>query len=456
MSSAPRPEAVPFAPGSSETPPPLAEALTSPDSGFLLVVAPDQGDMTLRTVIALAEARIRAGQDTVLMDAAFADPRLHQFMDVPNQEGVADIFEFGASLDRVVTEPETRALRFVPAGEYVSDTEQVMSSARWPRLAERAAAADAGLLIFTTAETPGVQALTAMAGGVILLGDEDGVERVAEALGSDTGILAVVEPVAEGMAPHGEEDEAEGRSIFDDPSLTEPVIFRRDQKRRRSPLIWILLVILLAVAGWFAWDTFLAPGATYGPDPVPAQDTAVVSNGPVPDPVAVETPVGYSVAVEAHQDLQTAQSRLARLRADMPAVGFYLAPVAVNESLFYRILAGPVQSRDAGEALMEALVDRGHKTAFDAWAVRPTTLAFRLGEFDTAVEALNRVEALRQQGIPAYVVPIRYDPGDPRHRVYGGAFENPGAASVMEGMLAEAGIEAPLVERVGVPVLVGS
>ena len=63
---------------------------------------------------------------------------------------------------------------------------------------------------------------------------------------------------------------------------------------------------------------------------------------------------------------------------------------------------------------------------------------------------------MAQQDIPAYIVTIRYEPGEPRYRVYGGAFENEAAAAVMEDMLAEAGIDAPLVRRVGEPIAVDS
>jgi cell division septation protein DedD len=158
------------------------------------------------------------------------------------------------------------------------------------------------------------------------------------------------------------------------------------------------------------------------------------------------------VAVEAHQDLDAAKERLARLRRAEPGIRFYLAPVSVNGSLFYRVLAGPVADREAGTALMRLLVDGGHKTAFDSWAVRPTTYAFHLGEYEAEEAARARVAELEGLGIPTYVVTVRYEPGPPRHRVYGGAFENRAAASVMQGMLDDAAVDAELVERVGVAV----
>ena len=165
----------------------------------------------------------------------------------------------------------------------------------------------------------------------------------------------------------------------------------------------------------------------------------------------IETPLPISISVEAHQDLESAQQRTAALREAEPSIGFYLAPLSVNGSLFYRLLAGPVESREAGEALMQRLVDADHKTAYDTWAIRPSAMAFHLGEYDTRAEAEARVDSLDVLDIPAYIVAIRHDPGAPRYRVYGGGYENRAEAAVMEQMLEQAGIETRLVERTGEP-----
>lgn len=454
MSPESRPEAVPYAPGSGELPPPLGPALTDPDTHLLLIVAPDAGDAGVRTAIGLAEARAAQGYQTVLADAGLGDPRLHRSLDVPNLEGLADIFEFGASVGRVMTRPDTRRFDFIPAGAYVPEPEAVLSSTRWDRIAEELAAESAVMLIFVPADTPGLEALSRRAGQAILVGDARSVERSAEALDPSCEVVAVVEPVT-AMAPQrlaaeaGEAGDLDA-TIFDDPELTEPVVFRSDRRRRLTPLLVVLLVVVLAVAGWYGYRQYLAT-----PTPPQPEPTAEAVE-PAPEPRPVETPIGFSVAVEAHQDLDAARERLVRLRRAEPDIRFYLAPVSVNGSLFYRVLAGPVTDREAGMALMRRLVDAGHKTAFDGWAVRPTTYAFHLGEFDSRAEAEARAEELDARRVPGYVITIQYDPGEPRYRVYGGAFESEMSASVMAEMLSEAGVDAPLVERVGEPIEVGA
>jgi cell division septation protein DedD len=422
----------------------------------MLLVAPDTGDAVVRTAIGLAEARAAGGHETVLVDAGFDNPRLHQFLDVPNLEGLADVFEFGASLGRVMTRPDTRRFDFVPAGAYVPEPEAILRSPRWDHLADDLAPSTL-MLVFVPWDSPGLEALSRRAGAAILLGDARGVDRSADALDPACEVVAVVEP-ALAMAPDrlaaeaGERHTVDAATIFDDPELTEPVVFRSDRRRRRllPILLGILLVAAILAAAYYGYTTlYAAPEPPPEPAPVSTQQT------PAPEPQPVETPIGFSVAVEAHQDLEAARERLARLRRAEPGIRFYLAPVSVNGSLFYRVLAGPVPDRDAGMALMRLLVDAGHKTAFDSWAVRPTTFAFHLGEYDSPAAAEARVSELAGLGVPAYVVPVRYEPGEPRHRVYGGAFENRAAASVMRELLTDAGIDAPLIERVGEPVEVG-
>ncbi len=454
MSPASRPEAVSFAAGSGELPPPLGPALTDPDTHLLLLVAPDSGDAVLRTVIGLADARAAAGHNTVLVDAGFDDPRLHQLLDVPNLEGLADVFEFGASPGRVMTRPDTRRFDFIPAGAYVPEPESIFRSPRWDRLSDELDADATLLMVFATADSPGLDAVSARAGSAILVGDPRGVDRAAAALDPSCDVVAVVEPASslapDRLAAEAGEAGALDATIFDDPALMEPVVFRSDKRRRRlAPLLWVLLVVAVGAGGWFAYQEYLA---TPTPPPAVQPTPDAAAEAPEPEPQPVETPIGFSVAVEAHQDLGAARERLDRLQRSDRNVTFYMAPVSIGGSVWYRVLAGPVTDRETGLALMRKLVDANLKTAFDDWAVRPTTYAFLLGELDTREEAQARVTALAQQDIPAYVVPIRYEPEGVRYRVYGGAFENQTAAAVMQEMLINAGIDARLVERVGEPV----
>lgn len=467
MSPEARPAATLFEPGSGALPPALEPAIIASDSPILLLVAPDTGDAVARAAIGLAEARGRAGHPTILADASAREPRLHQILDVENTEGLADVFLFGASLERVQVRPETRAFDFIPIGAFVPEPKAVLESSRWDRISRSLRDDGARLLVFIPADSPGLGILSKRVGEAVLLGDARSVERSHNRLDPSCRVVAVVEP-ASVMAPErlsaeaGATADPEATTIFDEPKLTEPVIFRTERKSRRapSPVLLLLVAAALAAAAWLGYQRYL-PAVT------PDAASQPVSAGPPPPPRGepVETPIPVSIALEAHQDVQSGMERVEALSRAEPDIQFFLAPVAVRGVLYYRLLAGPVANQAAGEQLMNRLVEEGYKTALDPWAIRPTDRAFHLGEFDTEEEARERVRELagmtveeedeegnlveRPRPIPAYIVRIAHDPGPPRYRVYGGAYESEAEAAVMEDMLTEVGLEPRLVSRTG-------
>lgn len=449
---------------SVEIPGPVGAALTRPDHPILLLVA-DSVERGAGAAMALADARAARGLATLLADGGVTDPQLHQYLGVDNLEGLADVFLFGASLPRVATRPPDHHFGFVPTGAYIPDPEGVLSSETWDRIATELEGAEAVMLVLVPAATPGLGALSRRIGRAILLADEGEAERLQQRLDRSCRILATVAPrrsaPAAAARSHGEGSEAgeagdgevvgAGAGAGGDGALSEPAVVRTGPGLRATPTRLILLaglVLMLAVVGVVLYRQYSAPTQ----QPVAAAD-------PAPEPAAepargepVETPIPISVAVEVHQDLLNARERVAALRGAEPEVDFYLAPVAVSGGLYYRLLAGPVADPVTGTALLQRLVDAGHKTAFDSWAVRPTEYAFLLGDFESREEADARVAALDEQDIPAYVVTIRYEPGPPGYRVYGGAFETAVEAEVMGELLENAGVEASLVPRTGEPI----
>lgn len=458
MSPEARPAATPFQPGSGALPSALEPALLDSDSPILLLVAADSGDPAIRTVIGLAEARGRLGHRTILADASTREPRLHEALDADNLEGLADVFLFGASLDRVRSQAAGRAFDFIPVGAYVPDPQAVLESPQWERVAGSLRTDDEKLLLFVPADSPGLGILSRRIGEAVVVGDARSADKTAMRLDPSCRVLAVVEPAVSkaAAAALAASDETAGAGaeggMHSEPELTEPVVFRSDRKSRRtvSPILLVLLFAALLAAGWFAYQEYF-PVAS----PEPAAEPAPERPAPVRGE-AVETPIPISVAVEAHQDLESARERVAVLQQAEPGIRFYLAPVSVRGVLYYRLLAGPVTDREAGERLMQRLVEGQHKTAADPWAVRPTEQAYHLGDFDSRDEAVARVDSLAELQVPAYIVPIRYEPGPPRYRVYGGAYESAAEAGVMGEMLRDAGVEARLVARTGEPIRGGS
>lgn len=486
MNPDPRPAHDGPGPGSSRVPAQLALALTDPVQPVLLLVAPEGDDAAAGVAIELATTRARQGLPTILADGGVTTPRLHQLLGVENLEGLADLFLFGASLPRVSARPEGRDFDFIAAGAYVPDPEAVLDSPRWDRISPELHVSGSLMLLFVPVGTPGLRALSHRIGRAVLLGDDRQTMRMASRLDASCRVIGSVEPATsedpaapdpesapgaesepgpEGMvstgepvsamvaaAQHAEQAEhaehAEHTSA--DASLNEPVVIRIERGSRRAPLEVLLLLLLAVVAagaGWWVYQEYFA-----GPTAPVATEVEPPPAPPAARGQPMDTPIPVSVAVEVHPDMAGAAERVAALRAAAPGIDFYLAPVSVSGSLYYRLYAGPVADAETGTALLQRLVDAGHKTAFDSWAVRPTGLAFLLGEYDTRSDAERRVEFLAEEEIPGYVVPYPFDRGADRYRVYGGAYESEVEAAVMREMLENAGEEAELVPRTGAPI----
>lgn len=428
--------------------PEVPPAVMDPDGSILLVVGPASA-AAADVAIALADARVARGLPTVLADASVTEPLLHSRLGIENLEGLADLFLFGASMSRVVTRPEGRDFQFIPTGAYVADPVGVLDSRRWDRIADDMRAAGSLLLLFATAGSASAGALSRRIHRAVLIGPESDATRLGAGLDDRCVILGFADP--ELLVPAGVESLPPLTSAQRG-QLSEPPVVRKQPKPRRSPP-WLPAAIAGAVilgigAGWFLYQGY----RTSGPPRVAEEPETAPDPEPAGQGEPVETPIPISVAVEAHQDLTSARERVAALRRAEPTIDFYLAPVAVSGGVYYRLLAGPVGDRETGTALLQRLVDAGHKTAFDTWAVRPTEYAFHLGEHDTEDEATAHVEALADAEVPAYVVTVRYSPGQPRYRVYGGAFETAMEAEVMEELLRNADIEPHLVSRTGEPI----
>ncbi len=422
-------------------------AVTDPDEPLLLVIGDPAGG-AVDAALGLADARATSGRPTILADASIDEPVLHRRLGVENLEGLADLFLFGASMSRVLARPAGRDFDFIPTGAYVADPAGVFDSARWDRIADELRAKGSLLMLFAPPGSDIAATLSRRVHRAVLVGTESNATRLAAGLDDRCLVLGFVDPVPLGADPGPLPPLTDTQRE----QLSEPPVTPPGPRRRPVPAgilgAALIAALLIMAAGWFLYRGYMAQDD----QPTVVQPGAA----PEPEPVArgepVETPIPISVAVEAHQDLTSARERVAALRRAEPSIEFYLAPVAVSGAVYYRLLAGPVADRDSGTALLQRLVDAGHKTAFDTWAVRPTEYAFLLGEHDTEEEARRQVDSLAGNEVPAYVVQVRHSPGQPRYRVYGGAFETVMEAEVMAEILRASDVEGQLVPRTGEPI----
>ncbi|MEX2282488.1 MAG: SPOR domain-containing protein [Gemmatimonadota bacterium] len=238
------------------------------------------------------------------------------------------------------------------------------------------------------------------------------------------------------------------------PSLSEPSFAttepRPTVKSRKRLYIGLSLVVLavLIVGAWLVVRRYVELSATPAVVPPTTSTGAPVPAAPtVPSSVV---PLPYAVAVEAHQELPLAVERVNALSSEEKDIGFYIAPILVDSVLYYRIMAGPVTDSTAALAIMQRLLDKGHKTGASASDLRHSPLAFSLGDYESESGARARASEAGDLGIPAYVIEVATPAGERRYRVYAGAYAGLAEADVMRRLLRSAGLPDSLVPRVGV------
>lgn len=154
----------------------------------------------------------------------------------------------------------------------------------------------------------------------------------------------------------------------------------------------------------------------------------------------------YSVLVASYVRWEDASDRKEAIenRGDF---GF-IAPTVIGDRVYYRVFCGAVEDRLQAGDLMQSLVQKKTKDRERVWDMRPVTLAFALGDFDSESEATAERDRLHEVRLPAYVLPVRDSTGA-KFRLYSGAFESETAASALDSMLSKAGRAAVLETRRG-------
>jgi hypothetical protein len=451
------PAMMPFDPEADPVPSALGGLLTPPAGALpaVLMVAGAEADRQgwgARAAVRIATAWADRGAQIILADVGLESPQLHEVLGEANTDGVADIFQFGASLRWMARVVPGHGFRFLPVGAYVPDGAAVLRDPRWESLIAQCAADQATLLAYAPEGTAGLDALASRIGRVVVLAETAEADAVVERFSALAAVELVLSPpvvpapaAVAGPAstpPESYEDEAEVDGELLEPP---PLPWKGSPRRKGSPLLWLSLVAACIVGGWVAFGDRIAPSA-----PAEAPPVAQEQDGPPPPaPAPVESPLPYSVAVEAHLDYATALERVAALRGAEKGSTFFLAPIPYDSLVYYRVMAGAVADTTAAWGLMRRLVAAGHMTELTPWAVRPTVWAYHLGDFESRDAALARGEELLKARVPTYVVEIDYTAGPPRHRLYAGAYDGPALAEIMAQLLKEAGVSAPLVRRHG-------
>lgn len=461
-----------------------------------------------RVAVSLAAAWSERSGTVVLADACFDGPELHGVLAEPNGEGVADVFQFGASLRRVRRTIPGRPFEFIPAGVYVPDPAGVLRHGAWTGLLEESLAAGRRLMVYAPATADGVAELAERIGAVVLLAGADGDSRTSPPNADLRAVLTPHQPQVHGLEPlrprrpdseferlrlpQGEARETHiadlryrqrssvlGREPADaaptsgatrvpPPPLTprlpppSPEAILAEPRfadaiptpapRRLGPgtgwTVLVLLLISLLGGAWHLWGRgwWAARAGTALTQPAAADSLGGAAGAAVPTgPVR---PLPISVALEAHPDLPTAHERVTALENALDDVGFLISPTLVENVVYYRIMAGPVDDSTAADSVIDRLIAAGEKSVRTGTEVQRTPLSFLIAEFERESDARVRAEELSRLDIPTYVVPLAF-PERARYRLYAGAYNGVAEADVMRQLLRSAGVTDSLVTRVG-------
>lgn len=494
-----------FDPSFERLPAPVAGETAAPGPVLLLFDRAADHDWAADAAVSLATGWHAAGRRTVLADLCLEDPFLNDRIGMPNQDGVVDIFLYGASLARSARAVPGRGFYLISSGTYTPDPGGVLRNPRWDKIVAGFRDNNAALLLFAPSDAPELPSLRRFVSEVILLGGDDGASPLPASLAGQFAVRAWLtpprrdglgaapaarpaspadrfpepEPVAPWNAPPGTREQLAGTADpvapaasagaaptpasaipVPDPEWTDA---EEPKKRKRavSPLLLVLLLVALLAALVFLGPQYI-PGfpnligaPTPAAEPAPEKAPAAVAPRAAVPVAAAGAVLPYSVQVRNFQSWDDAAKFSGDVARRFSEAQFFIVPEANQGITYWKVMAGMAGDTAAVTALRERLLAEDvidEEAAGGRYALidhRP--LAYELGEYPTAAQARARADSLTSRAIPAYVAPVPYTDGTERWKVYGGAYRDSASAAPMEKLLTGASIQPRLVERSGRP-----
>lgn len=492
-----------FDPSFERLPAPVSGDTAGPGPVLLVFDRGTDREWAADAAVALATGWHAAGRRTVLADLCLEDPFLNERIGMPNQEGVVDIFLYGASLARSARAVPGRGFYLISAGTYTPEPGAVLRNPRWDKIVGGFRDNQAALLLFAPSDAPELPALREWVHEAIVLGGGDGAgpfppsgdfsvrawlapprrdgaghAAAAARPASPADRFPEPEPVAPWNAPPGTRaelnvvpppaiDAAAGPAAVPASEIPVPEAdWEREapQKKKRavSPLLLILLLVVLLLALVFLGPQYI-PGfpnllASAGAPREPVQaEQAPAAPAPVPrGPVTLAgAPLPYSVHVAGFTSWDEASEFASGVSRRFSEAQFFIVPELRRDITYWMVMAGMAGDTTAVLALRDRLV--AEKVAdeesvggrYDLIQHRP--LAYELGEYADAAQARARADSLTGRAIPAYVAPVPYSDGSERWKVYAGAYRDTASSAPMRELLNGASIPPKLVERTGRP-----
>ena len=201
----------PLDPATGSLPGEIESALGDGDSVsacvVILVDSEIDRDWGAQASVAVAKRWAASGRRIILADACLDGPVLHEAVGVENGEGVSDMVLYGASATRI-TERVEGGFMLAPAGTPVIEVADVLKHIKWDMVIRGCREAGATLVFHVSTGTPGAEAMTKRAEGVLVLASPS--KDVDAILGSESGPLIAVLGPSNGDVPSVDGDDEEG------------------------------------------------------------------------------------------------------------------------------------------------------------------------------------------------------------------------------------------------------
>jgi len=405
-----------------------------------VVVLGSDEDHTARVAIGIAKQQARK-RPVAIGDLLGDAPPLQALAPSGDPHGLADVFEYGVSMDRVARRAVGISNLFVlPTGTFVKDQAEIMANRHWTKLAAGFTEEQGLLIIVASVDAPHVEALVVQLEGAVVVGHSAPARLpVARVLGNVPG------PAAPRRDTKTKPRPSIGYKIFTGQPPWKAVV--------GAGIGLALLATLFAV--WLgyrplsrsAWAPLWLRGDTMRGVILPmdtAEDsaTATAIHFGLLTASDSQSVAPYALSLITFNTVAGALLELQRNGASLRAGTF--TPLLIRETPWYRVVAGAYPDSASAAALLDTLRSKGVSDAGPVVIERlPYALLVERVVPDAGVA--DRVSMYRARGMPVYALLQT----DGTARLFAGAFKAPEEAAVLAEILRSAGVHATIAFRTG-------
>jgi hypothetical protein len=400
-------------------------------------------DVNATALTALGIAKQQAKRRPVALGDLLGDAQVIQTLAPSNDpHGLADVFEYGVSMDRVARKANgIKNLFILPTGVFVTNQSEILANRRWTRLAAGFREEKGLLILVASVDAPDIEALVVQLDGGVVVGHRAPPRLpVSRVLGTVEGPALPVRATRTRPRP------SIGYVVFSDGS-----------RWRGAAMAGVALTLIAAlVVGWLVYRPFAR--SAWAPMWLRGNDTmrGMVLPMATADDSATATSVHMGLLTKADSQSQSpfalalvmfntqagALLELQRNSANFRAGTF--TPVLIRETPWFRVVAGAYADSIAAAALLDTLRSKGMSDASPV-VIERRPYALQVERAVPDADVANRVAMYQAKQLPVYALMQ----SDGTARLFAGAFKNKEEAGTLAEILRAAGVRTSVVFRTG-------